>query len=398
MPLTRLFKLLFVLLISSLLFAPLSARAEKNPFDEVAALLPDRVGEYQATGKALPLDGKLNNIDYVAESYGALSSARRDYSSAKGEKFSITVTRMRSDSGAYAFLTTASRYERRMNSLSQTIKRGEVGTASFILPDRILFSKGAAFVAVSDARHPTSSDEAMLAFARSFAESLDKGEGDIPVLVKHLPDWENVYATAAYAVSPDGLRSVTGDAYSVLDAVNFEGGTEAVRADYGSSQLVLVEYTTPQIATDSDARINARINELQGSGQPVPSAYRRVGNYSVFVFNAPDEQTAKQLIDGVSYEQVVQWLGDNPRALERAQRMYTQTTAGIILAVIKASGLAVLLCLGIGGLFGTIIFRHRRSQQAATAAYSDAGAMIRLNIDNMTAQRDSARLLGRSDG
>jgi hypothetical protein len=399
--LTRLFKLFLILLFSSLPFVPLTARAESS-FDEAASLLPDRIVEYQATDRARPVVNKLNNMAYIAERYGALASAYRDYSSAKGGKFYIVVTKMRSDSGAYSFLTMRVDYERRMNSLSQAIKLGEVGTASVILPKSILFFKGPTFVEVSKANYPTSSDEEMLALARSFAESLDKGDGDIPVLVKHLPDWENVYGTALYAVSKDSLRGLLRDKYSIdgqsiIDAISFEGGTEAVAVDYGPAQLVLVEYTTPQIATDSDTRINARIKELQESGQPVPSAYHRVGNYSVFVFDAPDEQTAAQLINGVSYEQVVQWLGDNPRALERAQKAYTQTTAGIILAVIKASGLSLLLCLGVGGLFGAIIFKRRRAQQAATAAYSDAGDMIRLNIDDMTPQSNPARLLGRSD-
>jgi hypothetical protein len=259
------------------------------------------------------------------------------------------------------------------------------------------FVKGSTLVSLTRVDKFGGQTEEVITLANLIADSLYKGEGEIPSLVKHLPEWEKVQDKVFYAVSLNALKGAVPDS-AVLDVVSFEGGTEAVTATYGQSRLVIVEYTTPQIATDSDARINARIKELQGSGQPVPSAYRRVGNYSVFVFNAPDDQTAKQLIDGVSYEQVVQWLGDNPRALERAQRMYTQTTAGIILAVIKASGLAVLLCLGIGGLFGTIIFRRRRSQQAATAAYSDAGGMIRLNIDDMTPQNDPARLLGRSDG
>jgi hypothetical protein len=399
--LSRSFKLFIILLFSSLLFVPLGARAADS-FEEAAALLPDRVGEYQATGRPQTVNNKLYNMAYMGEQYGALASAYRDYSFAKGGKFYVVVTKMRSDSGAYSFLTMRVEYERRMNSLSQTIHVGEVGTASVILPKSILFFKGPTFVEVSKANYPMSSDEEMLAFARSFAESLDKGDGDIPVLVKHLPDWENIYGTALYAVSSDSLRGSLRDKYSInehsiIDAISFEGGTEAVAADYGPAQLLLVEYTTPQIATDSDTRINARIKELQESGQPVPSAYRRVGNYSVFVFDAPDEQTAAQLINGVSYEQVVQWLGDNPHALERAQRAYTQTTAGIILAVIKASGLSLLLCLGVGGLFGAIIFRRRRAQQAATAAYSDAGDMIRLNIDDMTPQSNPARLLGRSD-
>ncbi|MBV9958211.1 MAG: hypothetical protein JO360_07310, partial [Acidobacteria bacterium] len=179
--------------------------------------------------------------------------------------------------------------------------------------------------------------------------------------------------------------------------LNFTGGAEAVTATYGNERLVIIENTTPQLATENDARINAKINELKSSGQPVPSAYRRVGNYSVFVFDAPDEATAAQLIDKISYEQVVQWLGNNPHWMERAEREYRQTTAGVILSVIKGTGLSLLICLGIGGIFGSIVFRRRRAQAAMTEAYSDAGGMLRLNLDEMTPQADPSRLLGKGE-
>ena len=43
-------------------------------------------------------------------------------------------------------------------------------------------------------------------FARAFADTLDKGEGDIPVLIKHLPNWESVKDKVSYAVDKDGLK------------------------------------------------------------------------------------------------------------------------------------------------------------------------------------------------
>ena len=178
-----------------------------------------------------------------------------------------------------------------------------------------------------------------------------------------------------------------------LDATSFEGGTEAVAANYGQSQLVIVEFTTPQFAGDNDQRIIPRIQELKSHGQPAPTAYRRVGNYSVFVFNAPDETTANQLIDQVKYEQVVQWLGDDPHLFERLQRYYAQTSAGVLVAVLETSGLSLLLCLVIGSLFGAILFRHRRAQQRQAAVYSDAGGMILLNLDEVTGRSEPRRLL-----
>jgi uncharacterized protein with GYD domain len=392
-------KLLSAFALISLFFTPSGINAAALPIDEAAKLLPDQVGEYRAVSSHRPLN---DDREFVASDaisrFNARSTAIRDYRSAKGQQVTLTVTTYRSDSDAYAFLVGVAHSIIRMErnpSAAQKIRTGEVGTASIVFPDRILFFKGPVFVAVN--RPSLSSDEEFLAFARLFAESLNKGEGDIPVLVKHLPDWEKAQERALYATTLDVLKSETGNP-PILEAVSFEGGAEAVTATYGPSRLVIIENTTPQLATDNDARIQGKIRELREQGQSVPSAYQRVGNYSVLVFDAPDEQTAMQLIKAISYEQTVQWLGDNPRALERAQRQYTETTANIILAVLKASGLSILLCLGIGGLFGGLVFRHRRAQQAASTAYSDAGEMVRLNLDGMTAQNDPARLLGRGDG
>ncbi|PYS75288.1 MAG: hypothetical protein DMF73_01170, partial [Acidobacteria bacterium] len=168
-------------------------------------------------------------------------------------------------------------------------------------------------------------------------------------------------------------------------------GTEAVAAGYGQSKLLIVEFTTPQLSIDNDQRVWNRIAELKAKGEPAPTAYRRVGNYSVFVFNAPDEKTANALVDQVKYEQVVQWLGDDPHLYERLQRYLTQTSAGVLVAVLKSSGLSLILCLAIGGLIGTMLFRHRRAQKAA--GYSDAGGSIRLNLDELTEPVKTGRLL-----
>ena len=237
--------------------------------------------------------------------------------------------------------------------------------------------------------------EEAVRLATELSMTLEPSENDLPVLIKHLPDWENVRNNTPYAVSLPVLQTAAGGR-PVLDAISFEGGAEAVTATYGPSRLVIVENTTPQLATTQDARFNARLKELRDSGQPVPTLYRRVGNYSVFVFDAPDEATAAKLVDSIKYEQVVQWLGDNPNDLRRAQRRYTETTAGVIIAVLKASGLSLLLCLGVGAVFGGIVFRRRRQQQTAQEAFSDAGGMVRLNLDEMTAQYDSGKLLGPS--
>ena len=213
---------------------------------------------------------------------------------------------------------------------------------------------------------------------------------DIPVLVKHLPNWEGVQKQAKYVVTLDDLRRAVPN-QPVIDSVSFEGGTEAVTANYGQSQLAIVEFSTPQFSVDNDQRIAAKIQELKAQSQPAPTAYRRIGNYSVFVFNGADEASANQLIDQVQYQKTVQWLGEDPHLYQKLQRYFTQTSASVLVAVLKSSGVSLIACLAIGGLFGFLLFRQRRAQSAA--AYSDAGGSVRLNLDQLTDASDHARLL-----
>ena len=196
-----------------------------------------------------------------------------------------------------------------------------------------------------------------------------------------------------YAVDKDTLKNAFSN-QAILDVLNFEGGAEAVVSDYGEQQLIIVEFNTASLATDNDQRITAKLQELRSQNQPAPTAYRRVGNYAVFVFGSPGEQAANQLIDQVKYQQVVHWLGENPFSYEQATREFTETTLGVFVSVVKASGIALVTCLAIGGFAGALLFSLRRSQQRAREAYADSDAMLRLNLDDLTPENDPARLLG----
>ena len=215
---------------------------------------------------------------------------------------------------------------------------------------------------------------------------------DTRVLTKHLPPPEEAQKNAIFLNSFSDLDKL-GLQQPVLSAIQSGGDADAALGTYAPSKVLLVEFHTPQLATDNDQRIIARIHELWKLGQPAPTAYRRVGNYSVFVFDAPDSQTANQLIDQVKYEQVVQWLGENPNILREAEKRYVNTTLGVLVAVLKASGYAAVLCLGIGGLIGGLLFSYRRAQQKQVTAFSDAGGMLRLNLDELSAETKASRLL-----
>src|SRR5687768_5782403 len=96
----------------------------------------------------------------------------------------------------------------------------------------------------------------------------------VPVLIKHLPEWESVRSSVTITNNIADLRRVLGER-PVFESLDFAPGTEAVTAQYGAVKLLLIEYTTPQAATEADAK-------FQQAVQSQPIAYRRIGNYSAF--------------------------------------------------------------------------------------------------------------------
>ena len=345
--------------------------------DELSKLLPERLNTFRRLSAPRIQEQKSDTNEFIATA---------EYASPGGATYIVTLNRVQQDAKAYELLTTA----QTSAAKARPALGGAIGTAGYVTPELAAFFRGPVFVTVSP-RGRRVNEQDLLALAKEVAEKLDRGEGEIPVLIKHLPNWEQAQTAVTYLNRFNSLESIATD--PVLSVVSSEGDADAVMANYESMRLLVIEFNTPQRAAENDQRIIARIRELWNLGQPAPSAYRRIGNYVAFVFDAPTEQAAKQLIDQVHYEQVVSWLGQNPNILKEAEREYVRTTLGVLVAVLKASGFALVGCFAAGALFGTLLFNRRRAQQRSVKAFSDAGGMLRLNLDQMTPQTNPARLL-----
>lgn len=211
----------------------------------------------------------------------------------------------------------------------------------------------------------------------------------VPVIIKHLPDWENARNSATLITNAEELKNALGSR-PVLDAVEFVGGTEAVTAPYPQGKLLIVEYATPQASADTDNKVKQKLSETQ---ENPPVFYRRIGNYNVFLFDAADEAAANALFDQIKYEKTVQWLGEDPTLIQKAERAFVRGTASLfvstVLAILLGLGLAVLTGIAVGIIF----FRVREQKRAAMNEFSDAGGMTRLNLDQLTPEIAPNRLL-----
>ena len=214
-------------------------------------------------------------------------------------------------------------------------------------------------------------------------------EDGIPVLIKHLPDWESRRDKVTFATNATELNAGLGDR-PVLNLIDFTAGTEAVAAQYDAGKLLIVEYSSPQGSVDADAKFTEALERDPQSGS---TAYRRIGNYNAFVFDAANISAANALLDQVKYEKQIQWLGDNPFILT-PERAFILTTADIFFSTLLVIVMGIVLAILSGLVVGLVYFMLRGRRRAAMTAYTDAGGMTRLNLDGFTPDIVPERLLG----
>jgi len=199
----------------------------------------------------------------------------------------------------------------------------------------------------------------------------------VPVLLKHLPDWETVKGQAKITNNIDEVRSDFGNA-GVLSGIDLNGGAEAAYASYGDARLLLIEYPTPQGSVAADAAIQSAIGGSAGV------VYKRIGNYNAIVFGASDPVAAEALLGKIEYGKSVQWLGEDPFYLDRFGRYVALTGRDVaistILFILGIFATAIMIGVGVGYAF----FRVRENERAHRTAYSDAGGLTRLNLDELS--------------
>ena len=69
----------------------------------------------------------------------------------------------------------------------------------------------------------------------------------------------------------------------------------------------------------------------------------------------------------------------------------------MLLTTLITAGAAILTCLGIGGLIGGFVFLRRRAQSTEREVFSDAGGMLRLELEDLNGPSIRPKLIGRGE-
>ncbi len=267
-----------------------------------------------------------------------------------------------------------------------------VGSMGERLADGVMFYKGNVFVRVFDNPQTSKNSNPALSvrLAQAVAEHIRNEASERPPLVDNFasatalaeshrlsPAWRSV----KYLLGPQSLSAHFEHGREMFE---FFGEAEAAVIAYHShdaksgqpAKLLIVEYHTPQFATDAWQQATAYRDALPAAEQD-RLILKRVGNYLVGAMNFADRDLAEQLTRAIEYPYSVKWLR-NP-LLSTNDPFRQQKVAHMLVSSFGILGLIFLTVFIGGSIFGAFIFIKRRKLQQAI--FSDAGGMLRLEID-----------------
>jgi hypothetical protein len=279
--------------------------------------------------------------------YDFTDAALADYKRS-GETLSLRALRFRDASGAFGAYSFY-----RQNGWPKE----EIGTGATSDHNRVLFWAGNTLVDANFSRiSPMSGSE-----LRELASQLpmpDGGKALAPPILANLPQASLQKQTSHYALGPASYAGAGG----VLppELVGFDRGAEAVTANYAllsnTATLTLIDYPTPQMAAEQEARIRAYIKAgskaqpawpkpLQDSDQ-ASLEVRRSGPLVALVSGDAIPEESHTLLESVHFESELMSI---PQPTESEAAKTSKFLVGITLLILVGASAAILLGFFLGG-------------------------------------------------
>jgi hypothetical protein len=371
------FRRILALLLFLMCLFPLLPAAQAPP----PPLLPENFGGWQLSG-----EGKLITDAVAADpaeapliqEYGFLQLATATFEQ-NGRQLKLKVLRFRDATGALgAFL-----YYRQPQMVDESI-----GDLASSLNEHVLFCRGDIVVdAVFDKL--TIMSAAQLRELAAGLPLVAGGARNPPSLPNYLPHKlahaQQIANSTRYAEGPVALERIGAPVSAQL--VDFAAGAEVVvskyRADPEAATLTLIEYPTPQLASEHQQHIDAAHHPASAQQNPGGPALvnleqiytRRTGPIVIIVSGLVTSNTARSLLSSVNYDAEVTWNERWKSPNKNDNLGYVLLTVTELSAVL---GAAALLC-GIGFGFARVFLSRMFPGRVRT--YAQVNEFISLHLD-----------------
>jgi Family of unknown function (DUF6599) len=266
----------------------------------------------------------------VLNEYGFVTAETATYSRPDGRKVTVKAAQFKDATGGYGAFT----FYR-----DSAMKSERIGTKAASANERILFFRSNVLVDATFDRLTGMSAAELRELAGMLPEA--KGVGsNLPTLPEYLPKENAQENSAKYILGPQALAASKTQLPAEL--VNFNVEPEILTQSYttpdGPVTLMLVEYPTPQIATE-------RLRAFQASANAMPA--RRTGPILVLESGSTGSSDARNLLNAVNYEAEVTW--------NEATSMSKRDNIGnLLLAIFGLIGILLAIGIVFGVFFGGV--------------------------------------------
>lgn len=284
---------------------------------------------------------------------------------------------------------------------SAQAERVAVGTEGALEADRLGFFKGEYYLRLVREAGPVDR-AALLDLGRLLDNQLSPRHSEIPVLMQHLPSDGLVTGTERFVAGPLALARF-GDFQDPTDVFLLSSeAVEAAVAEYRSgdtvSPLVIVEYHTPQLAAAAYQQVRRYMQSLP-EAERARRLLKREGNYLIEVLNVQDPSAMQRIVDQIDYAPSIHWLKkDSFENLSLFQPAPEISLLDFYLTAFGFIGVSLLIAFTGGVLLGMGFFLWRRRRMRSWPGFSDAGGMMRLNLDNLVLPPPDRKALKRLPG
>jgi len=294
----------------------------------------------------------------VLNEYGFVTAETATYTRPDGRKVTVKATQFKDATGGYGAFT----FYR-----DAAMKSERIGTKAASANERILFFRSNVLVDAAFDRVTGMSAAELRELAGMLPEAKSPS-GNLPSLPEYLPKQNAQENSAKYILGPQALAASKTPLPAEL--VNFDVEPEILTQSYSTADgpvtLMLVEYPTPQIATE-------RLRAFQASAGYLPA--RRTGPILVIESGNVDSSEARNLLNAVNYEAEVTW----NEATSVAKR---DNIGNLLMAVFGLIGILLLVGVVFGVFFGGFRVLMTKFFPGTFLDLPENVEILQLNIDD----------------